>query len=500
MLVAIAFWVSWPNLGCYYLADDFAYVARYMDFPWAKWPSLFVNEWSGGMWQMNLPELRPMVALLYMIDGVLWGANPLGSHLTNMMLHLGGGLWVHRLARLALPQASEKGWVPLLAAALFLLSPSHAEPVAWVAGRTDLMGTFFYLGTVALGMAWLRERRSSALVLAWVSFGCGVFSKEFVLTAPIMLLGWVLTRPKEERGGLWRSGGVLLAGLAAVFVVYLVCRRIAFEGAGGVAVTMTAMQFVERHAQYLSWLVPPFFGPVGGVADWPVWVLIGAGLVIVQKGITGRGVLFFGVIWYLVATLPLMVTYYSPRHLCLASAGAAIAVVAWLVEVRLKGLVVAGIVGVVAVYSAVRTRDEAIEWMRNAKISERISMAVISADAERAAGTVIVLDVPANHRGRFLWSWATPFAIKPPFVPREVVDVFEGPHVYVAPHNWAKQKDWERLGRAERVWLLIMDKKHLIQRSEVSRERVVAELEKLRVQLEKVEPGEAWEQFVSAIK
>jgi hypothetical protein len=88
LVAAIAVVAFLPTLGGGFLADDFAYIARFRVLPWSEWPALFMHDWSRGIWGERLRELRPFVALSFMGDARLFGGEPLGYRLTNLALHV----------------------------------------------------------------------------------------------------------------------------------------------------------------------------------------------------------------------------------------------------------------------------------------------------------------------------------------------------------------------------------------------------------------------------
>ena len=100
---------------------------------------------------MDAPsQYFPMVYTMLRVEFGLWGLDPLGYHLVNVLLHAANALLLWQLLR-RLDIGMEVAW---FAAAIFALHPVHVESVAWIAERKNLLSFFFALASL---LAWLRH-------------------------------------------------------------------------------------------------------------------------------------------------------------------------------------------------------------------------------------------------------------------------------------------------------------------------------------------------------
>ena len=108
---------------------------------WQIWFAPSAIEKEGHYW--------PLVYTTFWLEHKLWGFDPTGYHIVNVLLHLANTLLLwHLLRRLAVPGA----W---MVAAVFAVHPLHVESVAWVIERKDVLSGLFYLSAVLTYMRFV---------------------------------------------------------------------------------------------------------------------------------------------------------------------------------------------------------------------------------------------------------------------------------------------------------------------------------------------------------
>ena len=125
------------------------------------------------------PDLyRPLTLLSLAWDFHCYGDQPLGYHLSNLLLHLLNALLVFQLSYHILARQS----AALLAALFYALHPLQTEVVSWISSRGDLLMSLFFLAGL---LCHLRARTRRGRISAWLLYGCSILSKEsgFVLPA-----------------------------------------------------------------------------------------------------------------------------------------------------------------------------------------------------------------------------------------------------------------------------------------------------------------------------
>jgi Tfp pilus assembly protein PilF len=127
---------------------------------------------------------HPLTWLSHMIDCQLYGLNPSGHHLTNVLFHLVNTL----LLFLLLNRITGASWRSGFVAALFAVHPLHVESVAWVAERKDVLSTLFWLLTMWAYIYYVEKPRLHRYLLTLLTFALGLMAKPMLVTLPVVLL------------------------------------------------------------------------------------------------------------------------------------------------------------------------------------------------------------------------------------------------------------------------------------------------------------------------
>ncbi len=236
----------------------------------------------------------PLTWLSYAIDYQIWGRDPFGYHLTNLLLHLANTLLVLVLVRKALRGRYEQATAAaLLTAAIFGIHPLRVESVAWATERKDVLFAFFYLCALILYWRWLDGHKRSDY---WVCFGLFVaaaLSKSAAVTFPAVLL--LIDHALAKRKA-WEEK-------IPFFVVSLIVTAVTFLAqAGGKGETVATPEIIPLWARaglvgYCSlFYVRKFFWPFHLSAVYPTFdemhwnVFVGFGYLVTFALITALAV------------------------------------------------------------------------------------------------------------------------------------------------------------------------------------------------------------------
>ena len=181
VLTLAAYLPVWDNT---YIWDDDDYVLANAQL--RTWDGL-VRIWTE---PGSIPQYYPLLHSMFWLEYQLWGEEPLGYHLVNVLFHLCNAFLVWTLLRkLNIPGA----W---LAAAVFAVHPLQVETVAWITERKNILLMLFAL-SAALALirsVSVRENGTEIRVKRKGWYGTGLLffllallSKTVAAMMPVML-------------------------------------------------------------------------------------------------------------------------------------------------------------------------------------------------------------------------------------------------------------------------------------------------------------------------
>lgn len=144
---------------------------------------------------------HPLTWLTLGFDFVLWGMNPDGYHLTNLVLHVLNAVlfflliisFLQRTSNVTIDSYRVGFRISATIGALFFaVHPLRVETVAWISTRGDLLCGFFYILTI---IAYMRMNDKKEIVyrrkwflLSLIFFVFSLLSRAWGITLPLILL------------------------------------------------------------------------------------------------------------------------------------------------------------------------------------------------------------------------------------------------------------------------------------------------------------------------
>jgi protein O-mannosyl-transferase len=283
---------------------------------WSRAPELFLTElFPHGILS---GYYRPLQALTYLVDYSIWGLDPLGFHLTNVVLHIGVALLFQRLVTVLLHDAT----AGLVSALLFAVHPIHTEAVTYVAGRSDPLSALLMLAALLWFARDPRPGISGTRILSLVAFFLALLAREAAVVLILLLVLVERVRPGEQEGNSpWRDSAVWCAPYLATLVAYVAWRAavVGFQAHGSTApaqvpLPLRVCTMARVIIEYLALLVVPLdqhmervVHPAGSCLEAPV---LGAQVVLIAI-LAGAAAcrrrawpVAFGVAWFFIALLP----------------------------------------------------------------------------------------------------------------------------------------------------------------------------------------------------
>lgn len=176
---------------------------------------------------------RPVVSASYTIDHAIWGLQPFGFHLTNVLMHIINVLLFFALLRLMFEksQSPYKDYIILIAALIFAVHPIHTEVVAWVSGRTDGLSCTFFFAAFIFYLKYSKEPSNKNLALTLLMYALSLFSKEMAITFPAVVILYNMIINRGEFKELLKKRYIVYGSLIVLSGLFMLLRWYALRTA-----------------------------------------------------------------------------------------------------------------------------------------------------------------------------------------------------------------------------------------------------------------------------
>ena len=315
VLAAVVLITYQPALRLDFYGDDYSFLETAGRSSLAQYLAFYFDP------RLQTGWYRPMQGMVFGIGWVLFGGNPTGYHIVNLLVHLANCLLLFALVGVV----SKKWRVAFLSALIYSGLPLYGVAVFWP-GDADFLLTFFYLSSILCWVLYLQQAgKRRFFILAFIFFLLALTTKEFSVTLPAMLflVDRLLLRDRIPFPAFVRRYlPFLIVYLFYLPLEYYIQSRSVLTNTYGYGI---ATHVVFNFVQYLASLTFPWGLPEPLDYIWLVIAILLFGFLAPKK--KSAPLLFLGIAAIL-AFLPVTpFPWFFTRYLYLAVMASAIAIV-----------------------------------------------------------------------------------------------------------------------------------------------------------------------------
>lgn len=272
---------------------------------------------------------RPLLSISFALDYAVWRLNPLGFHITNILLHSINCFLIFSL----LLKLFSRWKLAFITALLFSVHPIHTSAVSYISGRADLLALLFILLSSIFLCKYLDSGKKYSYIASLLFFLTALASREnALLMAPIAILITLIKRPSNK------DDYATILGYLAISVFYIWLRAnittqdmaVIWPSQRFFPFPVEILNFINILKKYALILLLPWplvmmraTNPIFALSFSNVFFFILISLLLaaaVKDFKKSRGPLSFGFFWALITLLPLIKMMYTLPSLGIAMA------------------------------------------------------------------------------------------------------------------------------------------------------------------------------------
>ncbi|MBK9404326.1 MAG: hypothetical protein IPN57_07310 [Ignavibacteria bacterium] len=236
-IILITFLVFYNSLSNEFVFDDESVIQNNQSITSTdNIPKFFTAE--DGFHKVIGRYYRPIVSTSYAIDFSIWGLNPYGFHLTNIIIHILSCLLLYKILSMLFWRYKYRNLFALFSTLIFAVHPVHTEAVSWISGRTDSMVTMFFFASFLFYIEYTKELRFESkehslqtvkgnrtiyLIMSLFFYSLGLLTKEMIVTMPLVILAYDFIYRKKDFDYI-KKHIYVYASFAGITLIYLLLR------------------------------------------------------------------------------------------------------------------------------------------------------------------------------------------------------------------------------------------------------------------------------------
>jgi len=262
---------------------------------------------------------RPIVNFSYAVDRAIWGARPLGFHVTNLLLHMLNVVLLFQLAR----RFGKDDFTAFVSAGLFAVHPMMTEAVGYISGRSEVLCATFFMLALMSGRKWIDRRvQKDTPYRGWAALTVGLWfaalaTKESAAMFPFVFLAYDWLGAGGTEGARRRRMLTIHLPLIGTTVLAGIVRLLIFARIEYVGQTSIHWNYVLLELDVIRRYVWMMFHPAGqtifhevaavGPLDPRLWLaacVLGGMVALIWRLRRADWVASFGMLWFLLLLVP----------------------------------------------------------------------------------------------------------------------------------------------------------------------------------------------------
>ncbi len=290
-----------------------------------NWPEILTS--TIGSEDVEHSYYRPFQMFSYMIDHLFWGNNPVGYHITNILLHCLVAICLLELVWIL----SLNRWAAFCVPLLFVTHPIHTEAITYISGRADPLAAVAMLMSIGTYIFADKKRpgfqKGFNLLLSVIFFCFALLSKEHALCVPMILILYHISFKTKIRWGALSPLIILSIGYITVRLMGVIIPALELDNPSDTSLMQRVPGAFVAVFSYIRLLIIPInlhmgygqktfeFGDSQFIAGASVCIFM---MILFFKQRRDYPLMSFAIGWFLVGLLPFLnlipVNAYMAEH------------------------------------------------------------------------------------------------------------------------------------------------------------------------------------------